>query len=585
MKQIEIRQIIEEKSPDFFSKYPKFISSFILFILKKILHLEKVNDFLKKHNEAKGFEFIEKLFNYLQFSFKISQDDLKKIPKEGKLVIIANHPLGGMDGIALLKAVSLKRKDIKIVVNDILLNITNLEELFLPFDLYSVRTQKENIIKLEKHLENEHVVIFFPAAVVSRLTSTGIKDSKWRSGAIKLAHKFKSPLLPIYVDGRNSLLFYFSALLHNKLGTLLLPNELFNKKNKSITFKVGNIIPYQSLKDNKLKERKQNELLYEHLYRIKKDEQEIFKTEEPVIEKVNRDLIVEELQSADLIGNTFDGMKIFIADYDKSKNIVREIARLREVTFRLVGEGTGKEMDFEKYDTYYQHMVLWDDDEKEIVGSYRIGKTRNIIQDYGKKGLITSKKFDINESFDEVLQQSLEVGRTFIQKKYWKSSALDYMWQGIGAFIQKNTDIRYLWGTVSMSDELPDEAKDLIVFYYLKWYKGDQSLAIPHRQYEVSEEKKSELEKIFNTDDNIKDFRILKKMLIQLGYSVPVLYRRYVDITDFGGTKFINFCIDITFKNSVDGFIVVDLHQLKDTIKKRYYNQSSFVKSNDTLNK
>lgn len=578
MEQINIRNLIEEKNSGYFDKYPDFVTNTAIFILNKLLHVNDINQFNAQYNHLSNFEYIDALFDNLNFKFDISKSDLQKIPEAGRLIIVSNHPLGGLDGIALLRAVSLVRKDIRIVVNDLLLHVTNIKELFLPYDLYSLKAQKSNIKKIEDDLENNRCVMFFPAAVVSRLGKSGIKDKKWQKGSLRLAHKFKSSILPIYVEGRNSLLFYLLAKIHDRLGTLLLPHELFNKRDYKLNLKVGNIIPYQSLKNNKLHETKQIELLREHVYNLKNNGPEVFETEEPVIPPVEKDLLRKEINKSELLGHTFDGKKIFLSEYDNCKNIVKEIARLREVTFRLVGEGTGKEKDFEKYDTYYKHMVLWDDENSEIIGSYRIGKTKDIIKKLGKKGLITSKKFDINDDFDEVLEQSLEVGRTFVQQKYWNSSALDYMWQGIGAFITKNNDVRYLWGTVSMSDELPDKAKDLIIYYYMKWYKGNQGLAVPHREYKVSEENVKEYEEIFDSGDYFKDFRKLKKTLMQLGYSIPVLYRRYVDITNFGGTKFINFCIDVTFKNSVDGFIVVDLTQLKDEVRERYYNQKSFIK-------
>ena len=580
--QIDIKKVIESKSPGFFEKYPKIISSQILLILKKILHIDDVNDYLKGHSHLQGIDFIDGLFKYLDFSFNVDQNDLQKIPDDGKLIIISNHPLGGLDGLALLKAVSLVRSDVKVVVNDILQNIDNLKDLFLPYNLYSVKTQKKNIKKIEQSIENNEVIIFFPAAVVSRITMKGIKDRKWQKGALRLAKKFKSPILPVYVDARNSLMFYLLALLHDKAGTMLLPHELFNKRSSQIYLKIGNIIPYSSLKDYHLNEKKQTDLLQEHLYKLGKDSVEIFKTEKSIIEPVDKNIIKEELKSAQHIGQTLDDKQIFLVSHDEGKNIVREIGRLREITFRKVGEGTGKELDVEKYDTYYDHLVLWDKNDEEIVGSYRIGKTKDIIEKYGKKGLITSKKFDINDEFDEVLAQSLEVGRTFIQQKYWKSAALDYMWQGIGAFLKNNPDVRYLWGTVSMSDDLPDDAKDLIIYYYLKWYPGNPNLAYPHREYSLSDEKKAELSEFFNTGSAFKDFRKMKKSLLTIGHTVPVLYRRYTDITEDDGTEFINFCIDVTFKNSVDGFIVVDMTKLKKDVRERYYNQRSFVKKNGT---
>jgi len=256
---------------------------------------------------------------------------------------------------------------------------------------------------------------------------------------------------------------------------------------------------------------------------------------------------------------------------------MREISRLREITFRKVGEGTGKSADTDIYDNYYHHIVLWDEDALEIIGSYRLGVTKEIIAQYGVEGLYNSSQFFIHPEFNEVLTQSIELGRSFIQQRYWRSNALDYIWQGIGAFIKKNPDIRYLWGAVSISNSYSEFAKVLIVYYYKKWYQGNEKYATPMTPFVISKLQEEEASAILNGSSYEEDFRILKNTLKTMGYSVPILYKRYTELCNYGGAKFISFSVDESFMNAIDGLILVDLYDLKDEYKERYYQMKSFV--------
>lgn len=195
---------------------------------------------------------------------------------------------------------------------------------------------------------------------------------------------------------------------------------------------------------------------------------------------------------------------------------------------------------------------------------------------YGPQGLYNSAQFDLSEEFLFKLKNSLEVGRSFIQQKYWRSNALDYIWQGIGAYLKQNSNIKYLWGAVSISDSYPELAKALIIEYYNKWYSGDKSLAVPCYEYNAGKLTSNEVENILTGTDYKTDFINLKNALKNMGYSVPVLFRKYTELTEYGGSTFISWCIDIHFNNAIDGLIVVDLSKLKEEIKLRYYNQKSF---------
>lgn len=576
MEKINIREILQAKAPNLFYKYPDFAVNMAINFFQSFLKVDSINKFIGNAGHLIGFDFIEALFNELNFSYIMSSKDKLRIPSEGRLLIISNHPLGGLDGLALLKAISEVRKDVKVVANDVLQNLENLAELFLPLDVYSMTKQKNQIQGIENALAEEQAVIIFPAGKVSRLQAGGIKDLKWQNGAIRFSQKLGAPILPVFIEGRNSLSFYLGSLINNNIGMFMLPSELFAKRNSSIRIKIGDVIPGNTFKHNNLKVKVQTKLLYQHIYKVGQDKAGVFNTEKTIIHPIGKKILKAELNKSTLLGNTNDGMKIYLCQYESAPNLLKEIARLRELTFRKVGEGTGKTFDMDIYDLYYKHIVLWDEDELEVVGSYRLGLTKEILANYGAKGLYNSSQFHLTPRFLDMVQESLEVGRSFIQQKYWRSNALDYIWQGIGAYLSKNPHIKYLWGAVSISDTYPELAKALIVKYYEKWYLGDTHLIKANIDYSISKKIAAEAEQILIGENYINDFRNLKSALKNMGLSIPVLYRRYTDLTEYGGSRFISWCVDANFNNALDGLIVVDLSHLKMEVKERYYTQKSF---------
>lgn len=576
MTNLDLRSIIEEKAPDFLTKAHPFFMDMIIKIVERIIRLDSINKFLRTHHQN-GFEFIEELFDYLDFSYFVTSKDIKKIPAQGKLIIVANHPLGALDGLALLNIIGEIRQDVKIVANDVLMNIDNLHELFLPYNVFSHSMQKENIKKIEKALENEEAVIFFPAAEVSRMTYRGIRDKKWNKGAVRFAQKFNCPVLPIHINARNSLIFYFASLLHKGFSTLLLPRQIFRKKHGKIVIKIGDPISKDVFSKKVLNYHHQNKLLKKHVYKIGKDKKGIFETEKNIIHPCDARVIRNELENSELLKELPNGKKLFVVDYNNARNVLKEIARLRELTFRSVGEGTGEKKDFDVYDKYYKHIVLWDERELEIIGSYRLGLTKEILDKYGYRGLYNTAQFHFSRNFEPKLFKSVELGRSFIQKKYWRSKALDYLWQGIGAFLNMHPDVEYLFGAVSISGSYSTEAKEMIVYYYEKWHGEYRHYAMANNPFVISRNKRDEFDEQFTGSNHNEDFRNLKMMLKNTGFTVPVLLRKYSELTEYGGAKFLSFGIDYGFANSIDCMIVLDLKMVKNAQRERYYNQRSFV--------
>lgn len=233
MNEINFERILKEKNIKIFENN-SFLESTTIKIIKKILHINEINNFLQLKGDIYGIEFIDEIFEYLNFTFKISSSDIQKIPAEGRIIITANHPIGSLDSLALIKAISLVRKDIKIVANDILSAIDNISDFILPVNIEKSSFQRERLVAISNALEAEQAVIIFPAGEVSRLKGLTITDSKWNKSPIFLSNKLHAPILPIYIHTKNSILFYALSILHKRLSTILLSHELFNKKKQTL---------------------------------------------------------------------------------------------------------------------------------------------------------------------------------------------------------------------------------------------------------------------------------------------------------------------------------------------------------------
>lgn len=570
MKQLNLNDILDSYLSGSKFQIPPYIRKIIYNFLEKILKVKEINKVLDKNYHLINFDFINQFFEDINFSYLIKSNQIKNIPQEGRVFIISNHPLGGIDGMALLSAVGEVRKDVKVIVNDLLMEIENLQDLFIPTAVFSKKISKERIQKILEAIQNDECVIIFPAGEVSRLKWSGIKDNEWAKSFISLSKKYHVPILPTYVEGRNSILFYLVAKLKHMFGTALLPHEMFRKSNKTIKIHFGKLIPSSELYRKEEEEAKIIHNLRNIVYNLKKGNLSIYKSEEPIISHTEKELILSDLKNAEILSTTKDGKIIYLCKYENSLNLLREIGRLREITFRSVGEGTGKRIDLDNYDRIYYHIVLWDEEAQEIIGSYRIGDSKIIINKYGLNGLYTHTLFDYNDEFHPILNQAIELGRSFIQEKYWGSASLGYLWSGIVAYLNKNMNIRYLFGPVSISNDYPKEIKELIVYYYQKWYHSKEKFVHPKNPYKIDVASKLKLQEFFDTKNYQEDFRKLKFFLKERGHTIPILFRRYVELCDYGGATFSDFNVDPEFSDCIDGFLILETEKISKESRERY---------------
>ncbi len=555
--------------PEKIKKSP--INKPITFAIKKILKEKEVNEFLKNNSHLSPIEFIEKIFEELNFDYKVSSKEIENIPTSGRVVIVANHPLAGLDSLALIHLIKKIRKDVKIVANSLLKEIKPLKEMILDVDILNQKISKKNISQIIESLNNEEAVIIFPAGEVSRLTLTGIKDNKWKKGFLQLAKKTKSPILPIFIKAKNSKSFYTISAINKPISSFFLIREIFKQKDKNIEIKIGKLISYEDYADIKIKNKTLANLFRKHVYLIGKNKKGIFRTQNPIAHPENKQLLKEELKSATLLGKTTDNKHIYLFSYSPDSPVMREIGRLREVSFRKVKEGTGQKRDIDKFDTYYKHIILWDDENLEIIGSYRIAEGEFVYKNYGKKGFYTNTLFEYNENFIPIIKNGIELGRSFIQPRYWNTRALDYLWQGIGKYLKANPQIKYLFGPVSISNLYPKFAQNLIIYYFQTYYSKNKNYTTAKNPFIITKKEINEINSIFTKQNKKEDFLSLRNILKTQQLTVPTLYKQYTELFEEEGIDFDSFNIDENF-NCVDSFIIANLDFMKENKKKRYIN-------------
>jgi hypothetical protein len=285
----------------------------------------------------------------------------------------------------------------------------------------------------------------------------------------------------------------------------------------------------------------------------------------PLIHRPELGALRAELDRLDLLGETADGKRIHGGRLSSDSVLLRELSRLRELTFRRVGEGTGKRMDTDAYDSWYDHIVLWDAEANEVAGAYRAVPCARVLDTQGQKGLYTASLFEFDGRLLPTIERGMELGRSFVQPKYWGTRSLDYLWYGIGAWLQQHPEIRYLFGPVSISANLPREAREWLVAYYSRYFGHDQQLVHTQRPFRFVD-----VPPDFGVLDAESAMPLLRDRLDSLGVRIPTLYKQYTELCEPGGTRFLGFGVDPAFADSIDGLILVDLAQLRPKKRDRY---------------
>ncbi|WP_457747193.1 GNAT family N-acyltransferase [Sulfurimonas sp.] len=563
-----------------FKKYPKLknnkvIQGAIAKFADSLVHQNEINKFLQEHAHLGSFEFIDEVLEYFNFNYHVNDKNIENIPSTGRVVIIANHPLGGLDAISLIKLVSKVRKDIKVVASPFLKTLAPIAPLLIDINNFTSRQKKDSIVQIQNALADDMALIIFPSGEVSRATPRGIKDKKWHKGFLKFAYRANAPILPVFIGGKNSKTFYSVSAINKKLSALLLLNEMFKQQNNTIDILVGELIPNENIVPKGIDQNQLVNLYKKHIYALKKRES-FFLTQKAIAHPENPRDIKKELKNSTLLGETKDGKKIYLyASSNPNSIVINEIGRLRELSFRKVGEGANRRRDIDKYDRYYKHIILWDNEDLEIVGAYRIAECKDVVATQGHNALYTSTLFEYNTDMKRYLNDSIELGRSFVQPKYWGSRALEYLWYGIGAYLKNNPHIKYMYGPVSLSASYSKSAQDIILYFYDTYFQSKKNIVQAKTPYDFTTDKGlvDILKEELNHKEYKENFKVLKKLLSSLGTTVPTLYKQYSDLCEEGGIEFCAYNIDPDFSNCIDSFIFVHVAKIKEKQRQRYFGE------------
>lgn len=559
-----------------------FLGTFIGWILLKILRISRLNCIYNKHKDKKDLEFLNAILNEVQIDFEIPEEDLKRIPKEGAFITISNHPLGGIDGVLLLKLLAEHRPDYKIIANFLLHRIEPLKPYIMPVNPFEDRKDAKSSVTGIKnalqHLKEGYPLGIFPAGEVSTYKDGKlIVDKPWEEGAIRLIHKAKVPIIPIYFHAKNSRLFYFLSRINDTLRTAKLPSEFLTQKSRTIKVRIGRPITvkdqeeYDNIEEFHAFLRKKTYMLANAFVAsgplIKTPSLKLPKQPKEIIPPVSKEAMIKEIESLrkeNLRLLESKDYEVFFTKSNKIPNILREIGRLREITFREVGEGTNNPLDLDEYDKYYHHLFLWDNNQNLIVGAYRMGLGDEIFKKYGVDGFYINTLFRLEPELDAMMTKTIEMGRAFVIKEYQqKPMPLFLLWKGIVHVTLRHPEYKYLIGGVSISNQFSNFSKSLMI-EFMKSHYYDPYLAQyihPKKEYKV---KLKDADKDFVFDASKADMVKFDKIIDEIepgSLRLPVLLKKYVK----QNARVVAFNVDPKFNNAIDGLMYIRIADLPES--------------------
>jgi len=521
-----------------------------------------------------GTEFSTRALAELDVSIAITGEDLHKIPSSAPLIIVANHPLGALDGLLLLALVSRVRDDMKIVGNSLLRSIEPLADRLLPVDVFgrtsaAVRRNGVALRSAIKWLERGGCLGMFPAGEVAHdETPDGrILDAAWQHTAADLAIRTGAKIVPVFIEGRNSRLFRAAGRIHPLLRTALLPRELWTKRHSQIEMRVGAAIDSGTLaRVPGSHERTASLRSGIEALAVAPSPAEVWiplARQQPIAQRgfaMAIDANIDAIQHAVLLES--GGFQVFCARAADLPAVLPEIGRLRELTFRHAGEGTGLSRDLDRFDETYRHLFVWDRTRKEIAGAYRVGATDEIA---AVDGLYTRTLFDYDESLLKQIGPALELGRSFIRPDYQRDfSPLLLLWKGISRLVAQEPRYRRLFGVVSISDRYASSSRQLLV-KFLQTTRFDKDLGRLVKARNPPPPPRAGFVES-TTVERIEDVSALVRRIEPDGKDIPVLLRQYLKLN----AKLLGFTVDETFGNVLDGLVLVDLCDVAPAILSRY---------------
>jgi putative hemolysin len=429
----------------------------------------------------------------------------------------------------------------------------------------------------------------FPAGEVASLRPGrfGITDPDWTENVVRLAQRLSAPVVPAFFHGTNSPAFHLAGLVHEGLRTLLLPHELLNKANSTVRVSIGHPISPDRLAS---KDGIENATAYlrarTYMLGSKADAKLAAKPRFPVRESPKHPAAIAAAQDPGATRREIEALpkertlltssqyQVMVAKAGEIPAVLLELGRLREITFRKVGEGTGGVRDLDRFDRHYEHLFAWNQETGELIGAYRIAKSDEVIDRFGTRGLYTSTLFRLQPEFYDNIRPALELGRSFVRPEYQKGYLpLLLLWKGLGHYVARNPRYRILFGPVSISKDYNPSSRALIVSF-LKSRHCDELLAgrvKPRKKFRIRGPRDCDPRNFSSFLTNLDELSEVVADLESDGKGIPILLQQYLNL----GGQILDFSVDRKFSNVLDGLIVVDLLKPTQRQLERYMGKTN----------
>ncbi|MDF1810926.1 MAG: lysophospholipid acyltransferase family protein [Verrucomicrobiales bacterium] len=544
--------------------------------ISRWMAVDWLNEFLGSVDKksAPGESIYQRALMELEIDYRILAGGISLIPKAGPTIVVANHPFGCIDAMILSDIITRARPDSKILANHLLNTFPPFQHFIIEIDPFGGReAARRNVVSIRSamnHLKGGGLVALFPAGEVAsfRLSKRKVMEKEWSGLVEKLMAATDASVVPVHFQGRNSSAFYISGMIHPMLRTVRLIREMRASKGRCFPVRIGRPISAKELPN---KEKAEPLFLRNHTLRLgrlnssadqwqKGRDGKIRSPDElePIIPPISPLVLKEEVESLPQDKCLVDRgiWKVYLAEAELIPNCLREIGRLREETFRGAGEGTGKEIDLDRFDQWYLHLFLWNGESCEIGGSYRFGPSETILPVHGQEGFYTHSLFSFKPGFFKKTGPVCEMGRSFVVAGHQRSfSSLSLLWKGIGAFLKQNPQYRYVLGAVSISSSYQLLSRELIVKFLFRKFRSRYSNLVssslpPEEIYPEFHSKRD----VSDNLDTIMKVNGAVSAIEDDGKGIPVLFRQYLKFD----TTLLGFNVDEEFSGVIDGLILVD---------------------------
>ncbi|MBI4618197.1 MAG: lysophospholipid acyltransferase family protein [Planctomycetes bacterium] len=533
-----------------------------------------------------GEEYCRAALAALDVRVRVTAADLARIPRSGPVLVVANHPFGAVEGLALAAALATVRPDVRILANRLLSRIPQLGDSLLFVDVFAgTGAPGANVSGLREALRflgRGGLLAVFPAGEVAHidLSSLRVTDPEWNAGVARLAARARAAIVPVYIPGRNPSLFQAAGLLHPRLRTALLPRELLNKRHRAIELAIGGPIPWARLvrfetdRDRIEYLRRRTFFLAARRRAPGRGEPEAPRTLQAVASARPAGELVEEVRllPAEQRLVASGERSVLCARASQIPAVLLEIGRLRELAFRGAGEGTGRSLDLDRFDETYVHLFLWDGVRREIAGAYRLAAAHEIAARLGPGGLYTHTLFEYGLDFLAELGPALELGRSFVRLERQRSSdALALLWRGIARFLALRPGIRTLFGAVSISSDYSPVSRGLVARFLERhaWREELARRVRPRSPFRVQGVGRRPARQDAPLAFDLAELSALVADLEPDRKGVPVLLRRYLEL----GGRAIAMNVDHDFGDTLDALVVVDLARANPRVLSRYLDR------------